>query len=133
QHDFLKKKIDGIDASKKDWLITFSHTAAYNTLRVSDHIKKLREIAVPLLEKVGIKLWLGGHEHAYQRFTVNGVEYITSGATSSFHHHDYNFENMQLNVHKYHFLTIEVGENEMEIKAIPLFGPLIETLKIQKH
>lgn len=76
-------------------------------------------------------MWLGGHEHAYQNFTVDGVHYITTAATSSFHDHLYSRENLKSSVKKFHYVLVDADANEMHVKAIPLIGKIIDEFSIK--
>lgn len=44
----------------------------------------IRDAIHPLLRKHGVKLVLAGHAHCYERFEVDGVQYITDGGGGSF-------------------------------------------------
>lgn len=66
-----------------------------------------------------------------QKFMVNGVPYITTAATSSFHDHDYSREFMEMSVKKFHFLQIDVNGNSMHVMARPLVGNAIDDFSIK--
>jgi hypothetical protein len=129
QHHFVVDTIGDDRYPWDEWLLLFSHSTPYNTaIKPTDIppvIAEMRAHVQPLIEKHGA-MWLGGHEHAYQKFTVNGVRYITTAATSSFHDHDYSREFMDLNVKKFHFVLIDIDAKVMRVRAIPLSGKDID-------
>ncbi|MHA1998610.1 MAG: metallophosphoesterase [Promethearchaeota archaeon] len=123
QNEFITAEIEGVPIP--GWLVVLSHHGPYNTaVNLSQNPREsleMREHVVPVIEKFPATWW-GGHEHAYQRYTVNDVPYITTGATSSFHHHDHDREHMNKNVIKYHFTLVEVTPEVMHFRAISLIG-----------
>ncbi len=134
QHLFLTGELQSRGRGEGSWLLAFSHAAPYNTAikpgNVPRPIADMREFVKPSIEKYNV-LWLGGHEHAYQKFVVDGVNYITTAATSSFHDHDYDREHMALNVKRFHFVLIDASTTEMHVRAIPLSGKTIDDFTIE--
>jgi hypothetical protein len=134
QHRFLTDGFQKNSPADDEWLLMFSHETPYNTAIRPDDIPasiiEMRNYVKPLVEKYRV-MWLGGHEHAYQKFTVDGVHYITTAATSSFHDHDYSREHMDLNVKKFHFVLIDAGTRKMRVRAIPLSGKIIDEFSIE--
>ncbi|MBN2150975.1 MAG: metallophosphoesterase [Candidatus Lokiarchaeota archaeon] len=134
QHDFVTGELASYGRGEGGRLVAFSHAAPYNTAikpdKVPTPIAEIRAFVRPLLDGYDV-LWLGGHEHAYQRFVVDGVNYVTTAATSSFHDHDYDREHMAMNVKKFHFVSIDVNDSRMSIKAIPLRGKTIDEFSVE--
>ncbi len=114
-----------------DWVIVLWHSSPHNSLRTGKQQKIIRANIIPELEKQGNVVWLGGHEHSYQRFKVRDTYYITSAATSSFHDHHYNTEHMEKLIMKFHHLLIKVSKHKMKIKAIDIWGKIIDDFVIK--
>ncbi len=123
--------INNIDPKK--WTIVLWHSSPYNTLRPNDQVKEQRSKIIPALNEKGCKLWLGGHEHSYQKFKVQGTYYITSAATSSFHDHHYVTENMELLEMQFHYLTLDITRKEILVKAISWKNKVIDEFTIDKY
>ena len=136
QHRFMANVLQEHTITPDEWLLVFSHSTPYNTAikptNVPPTIAEMRAHVKPLIEKHRV-MWLGGHEHAYQKFTVDGVHYITTAATSSFHDHDNSREFMDVNVKRFHFVLIDVIAEEMHVRAIPLTGKAIDDFSIQSN
>lgn len=135
QYDFFIGELER-ERSNHSWTILFSHATPYNTAINLDRkpaiILNMREHVVPRVEKLNA-IWFGGHEHSYQRYTVNGIKYITSGATSSFHDHDYDKEHLEKWILKYHYTLAEVENDTMQVQAISLKGNLLDKFTIYRQ
>ncbi len=135
QFGLVSNEINSRGEGMHSWLVVLSHSTPYNTAikpsSVPVHLAEIREHVVPLVEGHDA-IWLGGHEHAYQKFTVNGIPYITSAATSSFHDHEYSREHMDMNVKKFHFVMIQASKERLSLKALPLRGNLIDDFNIER-
>jgi hypothetical protein len=76
---------------------------------------------------------LTGHEHHYERFLIDGVNYVVSGGgggqlTTFFRG---SRARKQFTVH--HFLSFEVTAKELLMKAIDISGNELETLRLTKE
>ncbi|MBM3725430.1 MAG: hypothetical protein FJW40_08405 [Acidobacteria bacterium] len=79
-----------LTATSKPWKIAFWHHTPYATgTHENDPLSRLsRQHIIPILEKHGVQLVFGGHEHAYERTRPlrggravedRGIVYVTSG------------------------------------------------------
>ncbi|MBD3187656.1 hypothetical protein GF325_12550 [Candidatus Bathyarchaeota archaeon] len=135
QYEFFMGELER-ERSNPSWTILFSHSTPFNTAVNVDRkpatILNMREHVVPHVEKLNA-IWVGGHEHSYQRYTVNGIKYITSGATSSFHDHDYDKEHLEKWILKYHYTLAEVDVETMQVRAISLRGNILDKFTISRQ
>lgn len=114
------------------WVVVLWHSSPHNTLRPGEAALTLRETVVPRLDAKGCRLWLAGHEHAYQRFRVGDTQFVTTAATSSFHHHRGNDEFLERLVMKFHFLQLEVTPDAIQCRAISLRGKNLDEFQISR-
>ena len=70
--------VEGMDAV--GWRIPFSHHPPYCAGPHHGNTTGMVERLVPLFEQTGVRLVLSGHEHNFQHATVNGIDYVVSGA-----------------------------------------------------
>lgn len=113
-----------------EWLVTLWHSSPYNSLKPSPDVVDMRRCIVPVIRNAGGKLWLGGHEHAYQRYRVDGVEYVTTAATSSFHHHHDSHEFKEKLVMKFHHCLVDASPGGLRLRAITTGGRVIDDITI---
>jgi hypothetical protein len=128
QGSFVQKQLQQRNPS--EWLITLWHTSPHNSLEPDSNVREMRAELEPLIRNAGGKIWFGGHEHSYQRYSVNGVEFITTAATSSFHHHHKNFEYQTKLIMKYHHCLLEITPNALKLSAITFGGKIIDEFTI---
>lgn len=130
-YKYIKSQLEN-NINDKEWLICIWHTSPYNSVKKGQEELEVRENIVPLVTSKGCKLWLAGHEHAYQRYDVDGVHYLTTGATSSFHRHWIEMDNMVKIVMKMHFVIMDITTDRILVKAISLNDSVIDEFSIMK-
>jgi hypothetical protein len=114
------------------WLITLWHSSPHNSVKVGEDVLDLRRNFVPVLNEKGCRLWLGGHEHSYQRFKVEDTYFLTSAATSSFHRHRANDEFLENLIMQFHFLKLSLDPSKILIEAISLTNQVLDIVQIEK-
>jgi hypothetical protein len=124
QVQFVKTQLQ--TRNPKEWLVCLWHSSPYNSLKAEPDVIDLRQNIEPLIRDAGGKLWLGGHEHSYQRYSKDGIEYITTAATSSFHYHHYSTEFQTKLIMKFHHTLMEITPDRLRIQAISLSGKKID-------
>ena len=78
---WLEQKMVASNSAKTP-LILATHFPVYSSSLnrfTSFSVRKLRKMLVPLVEKYGVKLVLGGHTHMYERSFKDGVNYVVAG------------------------------------------------------
>lgn len=91
----LKWLEDTFINSNKKWKILVIHRGMY---MVNHNSKKTREYFADILEKVGVKLVLNGHDHIYTRAIKNGITYITGGTVGNKFYEYVNEEELEIDV-----------------------------------
>lgn len=119
------------------WKIVALHESPYCCVPTHYSNLLVRDNLVPLFEKYGVNLVLGGHMHAYDRTKiVNGVQYVTlpclgaspSGGTVNtdedfYHKHD---------LGKMGFALITVSDEAISVKVQTNAGAAIDSFSIDK-
>ncbi len=85
QVNWLKERIQ---ESKSPWKIVYYHHPTYSSRVLtppwkqwpSEHLEKNKERKIDLpFSDLGVSAVLSGHLHLYERFTINGIPFITNG------------------------------------------------------
>lgn len=103
------------------------HVAPYTSGRHTFDGLAVRSEWQGLFEAAGLPLILSGHDHNYERLSVNGITYIVSGGGST---HLYPLtvqlpESMMF-AQETHFVLIEIFDDRIEIEAVALGGSIID-------
>lgn len=64
--------------ASKPWLFFMAHPPIY-TFSYHEPWLEARALIQPLLEEYGVDMVFAGHNHCYEHFLVNGIDYITTG------------------------------------------------------
>ncbi len=88
---------------------------------------------VPLFEKYGVNAVFSGHDHAYERFTQNGVHYIvTGGGGAPLYDVDTPLPGITQKLEKTeHFVDVKVDGGRAAIEALALDGRRIDYLELK--
>ena len=117
--------------NKLPWVIVYGHHPMYtNSLRGPQ--EGIRSAFAEIVARHRVDLVLTGHEHQYERFRINGVNYVVSGGgggqlTRFFGE---TLALKQATVHN--FLSFAVTAKHLEMRAIDIEGKEIETLELTK-
>jgi len=66
------------------WVMVFFHHPPYTNSRYHKPNKRVQESFVPLLETCSkVKFVFSGHVHTYERFRINGINYVVTGGGGS--------------------------------------------------
>jgi predicted phosphodiesterase len=78
QYQWLESELSsGVSAT--DVSIVLFHYPLYSTGYHGSDDKDIRDSLVPLFQKYGVDAVFNGHDHDYERFTINGIRYIVTG------------------------------------------------------
>jgi acid phosphatase type 7 len=87
---------------------------------------------LPMLEKNHLSLGLFGHDHNYQRYLHNGIQYIVSGGGGApLYDVDKPDAGVQKALSVENFVTVSVDGKVMKIQAHSLDGKLLDELEIR--
>ena len=64
--------------SKARWKIVYGHFPVYE--QMSDYTEPQQRLLLPMFKEFGVDLYLCGHHHTMQHWTVDGIEYLVTGA-----------------------------------------------------
>ena len=70
RYDWLESDLAAASADPLiDWIVVYGHFALYNWADGPSHASddEARTALEPLVEQYGVDLWIGGHQHAYER------------------------------------------------------------------
>jgi len=78
QYQWLQSELTSSVSSTDFTIVTF-HYPLYSTGWHGSDDKGVRDELVPLFEQYGVDAVFNGHDHHYERSTVNGIRYIVTG------------------------------------------------------
>lgn len=145
QQEWLEKDLA---ETTKPWKLVFLHRPIYHN-RTSAGDEDLRDALAPLFERYNVDVVFAGHDHVYARSyplvagtwtdeTGIGPVYITTGRSGNrtfTRPQSKNWNAAYYNpLDKPNYLTVEVSNHSLRIKAFKLNGEVIDTWsKIAKH
>jgi tartrate-resistant acid phosphatase type 5 len=74
----LKWLEDELASSSAKWKIVYGHFPAYEQTDYS--VTNPQRLLVPLFKKYGVDMYLCGHHHTMQHWTIDGIDYVVTGA-----------------------------------------------------
>jgi len=78
QYSWLQRELSA-DASPDAWTVVIFHYPLYSTGHHGSDEKHLVSVLTPLFVKYGVDAVFSGHDHDYERLTVDGIRYIVTG------------------------------------------------------
>jgi hypothetical protein len=92
----------------------------------------IRKAFAKILTDHKVDLVITGHEHQYERFRVNGVNYIVSGGGGGQLTKFFGDSKALQQVTIHHYLAIEATHDKLVMKAIDINGKEFEKLELSK-
>lgn len=143
--DMLKKQQDWLEKdlslTTKPWKVVFLHRPPYHSKSARDN-DKIREAFVPILDKHQVDVVFSGHEHIFARTyplyahnrvgqTDQGTVYITTGRSGTKVYDRAAAANtwdevLYNPIDQPNYLTVQVNENTLTVKAWKQTGELID-------
>ncbi|MCX5714072.1 MAG: metallophosphoesterase [Candidatus Omnitrophica bacterium] len=132
QYKWLVSDFRSIPGSSRFRVVLFHQPLFSASIAHADDEKHIGGFLMPLLKEYGVNLVLNGHVHSYQRFFFDGINFITTGGGGS-HLVDVNKANLYLrfSAKTYHFCTLEVKGDVLQVKSFDPDLNLIDQLDIQ--
>lgn len=125
-----------LKGSRAKWKVAFLHHSLYSSARMHRAYTDLRKQLEPLFTGYGVDAVFSGHSHCYERVVPqNGVRYFTEGASGEIKKNtlDRKSKLMAAGEDRINsFLTVEVSETEMRVRAIGPDGSLIDSARFSK-
>jgi predicted phosphodiesterase len=125
-----------LNESRADWKIAFFHHPLYTSGRYRDTARGHRWALEPILTRYGVNVVFSGHEHIYQRSTLqNGIQYFVSGGAGSLRLGDGTPASFIARTYDddYHFMLIEIGEDTLSFQAITREGDTLDAGTIHRR
>jgi predicted MPP superfamily phosphohydrolase len=123
--------------SKAKWKIAAFHHPLYSSGKKHGGDEKLRKKLEPLLIRYGVKLTFAGHDHIYQRVTLQqGIQHFVTGAGGKIRRGAIDLK-CQYRAVSYdednHFMLLELDDKEITFKAICETGEIVDSGKIKQE
>ena len=78
QYQWLESELSASVSSTDFTIVTF-HYPIYSTGEHGSDVRQIGDILEPIFEQYGVDAVFNGHDHNYERSTVNGIRYIVTG------------------------------------------------------
>ena len=129
--------------SKKPWKVIIAHQPfASSGLHSKDDTNydgqrdqtQIEESMLTLIRKYGVQLYLGGHDHDYERFhPTNGVYSVTTGGGGSTLYPLLARDAKSITFQsRFHFLRIHFDSDEFHVRAIGLGGAEFDRFAVRR-
>ncbi len=124
------------------WRIAYFHYPPWATgINQNDSQSQLaRQYLIPLFEKYGVQVVIGGHEHSYQRARPQwknqfvdssvGVNYLTSGGGGAFLYDVFPSTSVAFGKSEFHYVRGEVRGTKITFRSIRYDGTELENFVI---
>jgi predicted phosphodiesterase len=132
QKTFLSNALVSIDSSK--FVFVFYHHPAYSSVnKRREERGKNRHHFLDIFQKRKPDIVFNGHDHNYQRYLVNGVNYVIAGGGGA---PLYEIENQDNGFVKgfsdYSYCILNVNKKNIKMEVYDLNGNVIDSLEIKK-
>ena len=128
--------------SRASWKIVFLHHPLYTSGRYAVSARVHRWALEPILVRHQVDVVFSGHEHIYQRTTVQqGIQYFVSGGAGSLRRGDGVAAPSIARTYSedYHFMLVEIDGDDLHFQAISRTGRTVDAgtltqgAETQKH
>ncbi|MBW2527923.1 MAG: metallophosphoesterase [Deltaproteobacteria bacterium] len=131
---WLHAQLTAAHENRVPWVWVAFHHPAYSqgwSTCNYDGEPAVREHLVPVMEQYGVTAVFNGHMHGYERGTLNGVHYVTTGGGGgALDRHCQDWPHIEVAAYEHHFVTVDVDGAEASLKAHRRNGTLLDTLEI---
>jgi len=137
QEQFLETELA---ASQHTWRFVFFHHPAYSNAKRRQSRLSLRDRIGPIVEKYDVDIVFNGHDHNYERTSSlqdyvqdgHGTIYIVSGGGGRSLNSNGTSEFTEHSASVFHFLGIQIDENQLDLQAIDEKGRVFDELHLTK-
>ena len=134
---------DDLQKARARWKFVFLHHPAFSSgphgARGEEKMKAVVDHLVPLFEEHDVAAVFAGHDHDYERSLKDGVYYITSGGGGApLYSKRLTEEGQEPNPYSqifksiHHFVSVDVEENRLLMRAVDTKGNVFDKLEIRK-
>lgn len=113
-------------------IVVYGHHPLYVSTDEEQKVEesaRLRELLEPILKKHGVKLYLAGHKHHYERSVpVGGVTHVISGAGGQLSKKDSTYPSgvAAAVIKRHHFLVLESAADGLHVQALSKNGEILD-------
>ncbi len=136
QHQWLLQELRGKNWNEADFRFAFFHEPPYCIgwgIQSYDGNPEARTILFPFLREHDVDIIFTGHCHDYERAKLDGVNLvITGGGGGALDHKCYDVKGFQTYANVFHHVTVDVDEDEINLKAEDLKGKRIDSLSMKR-
>ena len=123
-------------ASRADWKVVLLHHPLYTSGRYRQSARVHRLVLEPLLIRHGADVVFSGHEHIYQRSTLqSGIQYFVSGGAGSLRPDDGGSSPYVARSFNgdYHFMLVEIERDALHFQAVARNGSTFDAGTLSRH
>lgn len=133
QYNWLINDLENISEDIDHKIVMF-HEPPFSSGRHGPNLN-VREILVPVIESYDIDLVFCGHEHLYERSTVNDIPYITTGGAGSpiyFLHGGTNEYSIYAES-DYHYIRLNIDGKNLSVEVVRTDSTTIDYIELLKE
>jgi hypothetical protein len=128
---------NALRTSKAKWKIAAYHHPLYSSGKKHGSDEKLRKKLEPMLTHYGVKVTFAGHDHIYQRVTLQqGIQHFVTGAGGLLRRGGLDMK-CQYRAASYdadnHFMLMELDDKEISFQAISETGEVVDSGTIKQE
>ena len=110
------------------------HSPLYSSVDEGDRLgdyRRMREWLEPVLDQHGVDAVFSGHDHFYQRHTVNGIQYVVAGGGGApLYEAGPALPTEVSRAEEHHYVVVSVEGKTAEARVINIDGKTIDTFTI---
>jgi acid phosphatase type 7 len=135
QYEWLRAELTSLAAMRAKWRVVVFHkppfSEGWGNCGNFDGDHGVRDTLVPLLESSRVNLVLNGHTHGYERGTLNGVTYVTTGGGGGkTDHFCQDWPHITVSAYQHHRVDFEVSANAIMASAYGQDQRLIDSFTL---
>ena len=119
-------------------VIVYGHHPLYVSASEKEKVAEsasLREVLEPILKKRGVRLYLAGHKHHYERSKpIGGVTYVISGAGGKVSRNVIRYPSgvAEKLIQRHHFLILEPRKDGLQVRALDEQGAVLDEFLLRR-
>lgn len=124
QYDWM---VNDLESSNREMKFVVAHRPMYPLTHIGDSLDSVpaeRDALQQIFEDHNVSLFICGHDHLYNRMTVNGVVHIISGGGGG------PLYSTPWAVGFYHYMSSNVSQSEVSLAAISLSGTTRDSYRL---
>lgn len=131
QHIWLSNDLSN---TEKPWKIVVFHEPAWAAGGGHENNEEAQEYIHPLCLANDVPVAIAGHNHYYSRCTVDGIEHVTTaGGGAPLYGCDPGSPHLVAWAKAYHYVSLLAEGNTLEVKAIDIFGTVLDSFSVEKN